>query len=95
MSERKLTDRLTGGQPRRTAIRLIIASVVVGAFLAFWGVSPAEFWRGIFDFVRGNVGWLGDSVGEILMNLGTYLLFGAAIVVPVWLILRLINGDRR
>lgn len=95
MSDRKMTDRLTGGQPRRTAIRLIIASIVVGAFLAFWGVSPAEFWSGIFEFVRGIVGWLGDSVGEILMNLGTYLLFGAAIVVPVWLIMRLINGDRR
>jgi hypothetical protein len=95
MSDQKLTERLTGGQPRRTAIQLIIASVVVGAFLAFWGVSPAEFWGGIFDVVRGIVGWLGDSVAEILVNLTTYLLFGAAIVVPVWLILRLIGGRRR
>ena len=99
MADQKLTDRLAervaGGQPRRTAIQLIIASVVVGAFLAFWGVSPAEFWSGIFDFVKGIVGWLGDSVGEIVLNLATYLLFGAAIVVPVWIVLRIINGERK
>lgn len=99
MADEKLTDRLaervTGGQPRRTLIQLTIASVIVGAFLAFWGVSPGEFWSGIFDFVKGVFGWLGDSVGEIVLNLATYLLFGAAIVVPVWLVLRIINGERK
>lgn len=94
MAEEKLTDRLTGGRPRRTAVQLIIVSIVVGAFLAFWGVSPAEFWGGIFDFAKGIVGWLGDSVAEIAVSLATYLLFGAAIVVPVWLVLRVIGGRR-
>ena len=84
-----------GPNPRRTLVQLVIASVVVGAFLAFWGVSPADFWRGAFDFIKGIVGWLGDSVSEIVVNLVTYLLFGAAIVVPIWLILRVINGDGR
>lgn len=95
MADQKLTDRLTGGRPRRTVIQLIIASIVVGAFLAFWGVSPAEFWGGIFDVMKGIVGWLGDSVAEIAVNLATYLLFGAAIVVPVWLVMRVIGGERR
>jgi hypothetical protein len=95
MSDQKLTERLAGGKPRRTAIQLIIASVVVGAFLAFWGVSPAEFWSGIFDFFRSILGWLGDSVGEIIVNLVTYLLFGAAIVLPVWLVMRVLGGERR
>jgi len=92
MSDGPVKSRFAGTDPRRTAIQLIIASVLVGAFLAFWGISPAEFWRGIFDFLRGILGWLGDSVGEILMNLLTYLLFGAAIVVPVWLISRALGG---
>lgn len=91
----RLTDRVTGGQPRRTIIQLVIASIVVGAFLAFWGVSPAEFWSGVFDFFKGLLGWLGDSVGEILLNLATYLLFGAAIVVPIWLVMRVVAGERR
>ncbi|NWG91597.1 MAG: integrase [Parvularculaceae bacterium] len=84
--------RLAGGGSLRTLIQLVIASVVVGAFLAFWGVSPGEFWSGVFNFIRGIVGWLGDSVGEIVVNLLTYLLFGAAIVVPIWLIMRVIGG---
>lgn len=95
MPDEPIRQRLAGRNPRRTAIQLVVASVVVGAFLAFWGVSPAEFWRGIFDFIRGIVGWLGDSVGEIVVNLLTYLLFGAAIVVPVWIIARVLGRGPR
>lgn len=92
MSGDQIGRKLIGAQPRRTAVKLIIASVIVGAFLAFWGVSPREFWSGVFDVFRGLVGWLGDSVGEIVGNLLTYLLFGAAIVIPVWVLVRILNG---
>lgn len=96
MADKDLGRRLIGSQPRRTAIQLAIASILVGAFLAFWGVSPREFWSGAFNFFKGLVGWLGDSVGEVVTNLLTYLLLGAAIVIPVWLVMRVINGpDRR
>ncbi|MFN3959542.1 MAG: DUF6460 domain-containing protein [Parvularculaceae bacterium] len=92
MADNELGRRIIGPQPRRTMIKLVIASIIVGAFLAFWGVSPREFWSGVFDFFRGLLGWLGDSVGEILTNLFTYFLFGAAIVVPFWIIMRVLNG---
>ena len=95
MSDEQPRFRIAGSNPRRTIIQLVIASVVVGAFLAFWGVSPADFWRGAFDFFSGILGWLGDSVSEIVINLATYLLFGAAIVVPIWIVMRIINGDGR
>lgn len=95
MSDQEIGRRIIGPQPRRTAIKLVIASVIVGMFLAFWGVSPREFWSGVFDFFRGILGWLGDSVGEILTNLLTYLLFGAAIVIPIWIVMRLLNGPGR
>jgi hypothetical protein len=92
MTDNDIGRKIIGPQPRRTAIKLIIASVIVGAFLAFWGVSPREFWSGVFDFFRGILSWLGDSVGEVLGNFLTYLLFGAAIVIPVWIVVRLLNG---
>jgi hypothetical protein len=95
MADNDLGRKLIGSQPRRTGIQLVIASVLVGAFLAFWGISPREFWSGAFEFFKGILGWLGDSVGEIVTNLLTYLLFGAAIVIPVWLVLRIINGPGR
>ncbi len=91
-SDGALSRKLIGSRPRRTAIQLIVASVVVGAFLAFWGISPRDFWSGAFNFFKGIVGWLGESVGEVVTNLLTYLLFGAAIVVPVWLLVRVLNG---
>lgn len=95
MADQPLEKRIMGASPRRTAVQLVIASVVVGAFLAFWGVSPAEFWRGAFEFFRGIFSWLGNSVGEIVGNLLTYLFFGAAIVIPIWILIRIIGGDRR
>jgi hypothetical protein len=86
---------IAGRNSMGTIIKIAVASIVVGAFLAFWGVSPGEFWRWIFDLVKGVVGWLGDSLGEIVLNLVTYFLFGAAIVVPIWLLARLFGGGRR
>jgi hypothetical protein len=45
--------------------------------------------------VRGLIAAIGDSFGEIIVNLTTYLLLGAAIVVPIWLVMRLLRGRRR
>lgn len=90
-----LAEGLLGPSPRRTVVKLTIASLIVGLVLAFLGVSPAEFWRGAWRFLSGIVSLIGDTAGEVALNLGTYVLFGAAIVVPVWIALRLLNGDRR
>lgn len=95
MDDAPLKRRFAVRNPRRTVIQLVIASVIVGAFLAFWGVSPGEFWRGIFDFFRSILGWLGDSVAEIVVNLVIYLAIGASIVIPIWLLSRFLGGDRR
>ena len=86
--------RFFSGSPTRTIIQLVIASVIVGAIFSLIGVSPKEFWRGIFDTFRGLVEMLGESIGEIAVNLLPYLLIGAAIVVPIWLIARLIQGRK-
>lgn len=87
-------QRFFSGSPTRTIIQLVIASIIVGAIFSLLGVSPKEFWRGIFETFRGLVETLGDSIGEIAVNLLTYLLIGAAIVVPIWLVARLIQGRK-
>ena len=78
-----------------TAMRLLILSLIVGLFLSFLGLDPVEFWRGAWSMVSGLVSMLGDTAVEIIRNLTTYLLFGAAIVVPMWIVLRLLSGRRR
>lgn len=86
--------RLIGRAPVRTLVKLVIASLIVGIVLAAVGVSPIGFWRSVIDGLSNLVSALGNSFVEIVVNLATYLVFGAAIVVPVWLIARLLSGAR-
>lgn len=87
--------RLAGVQPVRTFIKLGILSLIVGLFISFLGLDPVEFWRGAWNMISGLVSMLGDTAIEIIRNLATYLIFGAAIVIPVWIAYRLLNAPRR
>lgn len=82
-------------RPVRTFAKLAIASLIVGLFLSFLGLNPVEFWRGAWRMISSLVSMLGDTAIEIIRNLATYLAFGAAIVVPLWIAHRLLNGRRR
>lgn len=94
MSGEDLKARIGKTVSGRTILQLVIASIIVGAIFSFMGVGPREFWRGIFDTVSGLLTSLGDNISEIALTLGTYLLIGAAVVVPIWLISRLIRGRK-
>ena len=87
-------ERLIGGGTTSTLIKLVIASVIVGAIFSFLGIGVREFWSGIFENLRNLVGMLGESVGEIILTVFTYLLIGAGIVVPIWLITRLFSSRK-
>jgi len=94
MSDFNLKDRFFAGGATRTLIKLIIASIIVGAIFSFLGLGVVEFWRGIFDTVKGLVRALGESFGEVVTTLLTYLIIGAAIVVPIWLVARLLSSRK-
>lgn len=93
MPENALT-RLTGGSPARTLVWLVFLSIVVGFVLETIGLDP-------FSFVRHLV-YNFDRFIEYVLNLGTgavmallrYLVWGAVLVVPIWLVVRL-TGARR
>ncbi|HET6376061.1 MAG TPA: DUF6460 domain-containing protein [Methylocella sp.] len=86
-SEETALYRFLGGSPGPVFLRLLFVSLIVGAFLMWLDIRPID----IFHAVRGLIDriWaLGfDAIREIL----DYILAGAAIVVPVWLVLRLLN----
>ena len=94
MSQKSLKERLAGGSTASTVIKLVIASIIVGAVFSFLGIGVREFWSGVFDNVRDLVGRLGESFGEIALTLLTYLLIGAGIVIPIWLIARLLSARK-
>ena len=93
-SNNKGAMRFLGGGSGRTVIQLVIASIIVGAIFSFLGVGVLDFWRGIFDAVHNLISSIGESLGEIVVNLLTYLVIGAAVVIPIWLISRLISGRK-
>jgi uncharacterized protein DUF6460 len=94
IKSRDIKSRFAGKSARRTILRLVIFSIVVGAAFSFVGLSPREFWRGIFHTAKSLVLSLGENVTEILGTLGAYLFIGAAIVVPIWLIARLLSSRK-
>ena len=75
-------------------MKLIIASIIVGAVFSFLGIGVREFWSGIFENVRDVIGTLGENLGEVVLTLLTYLVIGAGIVIPIWLIARLLSSRK-
>ena len=82
--------RFLGGSPAIVALRLIVVSFVAGICLETYGFDPATLFaegirtaRQIVELGFGDIG----RVGRILLT-------GAMVVVPVWLVLRLLDSRR-
>ncbi|MGE3247799.1 MAG: DUF6460 domain-containing protein [Beijerinckiaceae bacterium] len=83
--------RFLGGSPFAVLVKLLVMSLVVGALLMWLDIRPIDIFYGIERFFR-RIWMLGfDAVRDI----ATYILAGAAIVVPVWFVLRLMNMRNR
>jgi hypothetical protein len=80
--------RFLGGSPAMVAVRLIVVSFVVGIVLETFGFDPASVLSEAVRAVR-EVIELGFSD---LHQVGRILLTGAMVVVPVWLVLRLVDS---
>jgi hypothetical protein len=78
-------SRFLGGPPLAVLGKLIVLSILVGVVLAALGLDP---WN-IFESVQRLVRWVWDLGFDAVVRLWRYFLLGAAIVVPVWLIVRL------
>lgn len=85
MSDR--LNRLLGDSPGRTIIKLVILSVVVGFVMSMMGFSPWDLVRLVDNGIRE----LWHSGFRALGRVGDYLLVGAMIVIPVFIILRILN----
>ncbi|AMJ63266.1 DUF6460 domain-containing protein [Bosea sp. PAMC 26642] len=83
-------ERFLGGSPLGVLVRLIFVSLLVGAAMAFLGLSPQALYDGVIHFFRslGNLGF--GAVREV----GQWVIAGALIVVPLWLLSRLFAARR-
>ena len=78
-------NRFIGGSPSSVLAKLIFLSLLVGAFMAFLGITPFRLVEGLFDWITSILDLSLDTVKEI----GLWVLYGAVIVVPLWLLSRL------
>jgi hypothetical protein len=83
-------SRFFGGSPLAVLARLILVSILVGVVLSALGLDPFDIVRSLQRLALSiwNMGF------DALRWVWRYLLLGAVIVVPIWLILRLINAPR-
>ena len=91
MTDSKVTDsnitRMLGGSPGAVLAKLVFLSSLVGAFLSLFGLTPPDIIRGITHIIDSILDLGFGAVREVLR----YLVYGAVIVVPLWLLSRLLS----
>ncbi len=82
--------RFFGGSPLAVLGRLLLVSILVGVILSVLGLDPFDILHSLERLARSiwNMGF------DAFHWLWRYFLLGAVIVIPIWLIMRLINAPR-
>lgn len=80
-------DQFLGDSLGRTIIKLLVISFVVGVVMAAMGWSPFDIFYGVRDFIVR----IWQQGFAALGKFGEYLVLGAAVVIPVFIILRVLN----
>lgn len=83
-------NRFLGDTPGRTIIKLLVVCLIVGFVLAFFGYTPDN----IVSNIRYHFLDLWYNGFRALGRAGDYLLLGAIIVIPVFIVVRLISYRR-
>lgn len=79
--------RFLGGSPLEVAVKLLIISFIVGIVMSALNIDPLDILNGIQNLIVRiyNLGW--ESIEWALR----YLVLGAVVVIPIWLVLRVLK----
>jgi hypothetical protein len=83
--------RFFGGPPGWVIVRLAVISLIVGLVLSALDIHPLYIASRLERLLRG----LWEMGFDAVAAAGRWLLWGAVVVIPIWLILRILNLDRR
>lgn len=83
-------QRFLGDSPLRVALKLIVISFIVGVFMTYFDITPLE----VIDRIVGMIEWAWQNGFEALSGFFSYFVIGAIIVVPIFLLVRLMNYRR-
>jgi hypothetical protein len=82
--------RFLGDSPLRVIVKLTVISLIVGFLMNVFHWTPWDIYDALRDTMARiwNMGW--EAIGDFLR----YIIFGAMVVVPVFLIIRILNIRR-
>jgi hypothetical protein len=83
-------SRVLGGSPLAVVARLVLLSILVGVVLSAIGLDPMNLFWSIDRLVQQVYAMGFDAVRYVWR----YFLLGAVVVVPVWIVLRLLHAGR-
>ena len=83
-------NRFLGGSPLAVLGKLVLLSVLIGVVLSALGLDPWNIISSLQRLIRDvwNMGF------DAVRWLWQYFLLGAVIVIPIWLILRLVRAPK-
>jgi hypothetical protein len=83
-------NRFLGGPPLAVLGKLILLSVLIGVVLSALGLDPWNIVQSVERLIRH----IWDMGFDAVRWLWQYFLLGAVLVIPIWLILRLMRAPK-
>ena len=80
--------RFFGGPPMAVISKLVLLSILIGVVLSVLGFDP----RNIIESIVRLVERIWHMGFDAVIWLWRYFLLGAAVVIPIWIIMRLIRA---
>ena len=76
-------------------IRLFFLSVAVGIVLAAFNVNPRRLWVDFFGTITESWSRFLEVIAHSAAWAVDYFLLGAILVIPIWLVLRILSATKR
>nr|WP_316657105.1 DUF6460 domain-containing protein [uncultured Gellertiella sp.] len=83
-------NRFLGDSPGRTILKLAVLSLVVGFVMKIFGIVPAD----IIYSIRAFIIDLWQTGFHAFGRIGSYLVLGGTVVIPLFLLIRILNFKR-
>jgi hypothetical protein len=83
-------NRFLGGSPLAVLGKLVLLSILIGVVLSALGLDPWNIVQSLERLIRHiwNMGF------DAVRWLWRYFLLGAVLVIPIWLIMRLVRAPK-
>lgn len=83
-------DRFLGGSPLTVIFKLVLLSILIGVVLTALGLDPWDITKSLRNIAQ----WIWDMGFDAIHNVWRFFLLGAVLVIPIWLVLRLIRAPK-